>query len=74
MTATEALLSVFVVGFFVYCCFGAWKVPYWSSQQQQHLVPWSRAERGRRRWGVKRVADLREESGRERLEVGQKSF
>ncbi|CAK9109886.1 unnamed protein product [Durusdinium trenchii] len=33
-----ALLSVFVVGFFVYCCFGAWKVPYWSSQQQQHLV------------------------------------
>ncbi|CAK9043402.1 unnamed protein product [Durusdinium trenchii] len=33
-----ALLIVYVVGFFVYCCFGAWKLPSWSSQERKDLV------------------------------------
>ena len=33
------MLTVYVVGFFVYCCFGAWKLPSWSSNDRSELVP-----------------------------------
>ncbi|CAK9083976.1 CUB and EGF-like domain-containing protein 3 [Durusdinium trenchii] len=33
-----AMLTVYVVGFFVYCCFGAWKLPSWSSNDRSELV------------------------------------
>ena len=35
----KVLLMLNVLGFFVYCCFGAWKVPSWSSQNRNELVP-----------------------------------